>query len=416
MKSVYIQDQSLNVKTSRIVFYFVLFMVFPLMGILLLLIEVLSAKHINKIDLFLFFLLLAFYLGAINATKTPISDQFNYMMAYKEVPQMGFVKSLFNLYGSDKAAIHGASSKEFGFGVLNYIGYYLTFGNYPLFIFLFSVGLYYILFYSIYLFYIETCKEAKMRIIAGVLSISFFTQFFNLTIHLQRQEIAVVVMMLAIVKSLRQGKINWILSIVACSLHTSVVLFMPGLLLGKSFKQMSKKWILCFLLMWIMFFVFVNILGLYFTNVMGETYVFDRMVTAGESEEHRKAMSLVLLITIPMLLISLKKLFFSDKQTVKRERVLYFIYVQIALSIFVISDNTLQYRFFMMSYVFIPFLFPQIFDNRYFPVSLNKFFNLVIPVFLIIRFYVTFEDIVFEYAPLSDVLVNNFFYLLTYRM
>ena len=94
----------------------------------------------EKTDYFVFFICIAFYLAAINATKIPGGDQVNYYVAYMNVPIKGFWYSLCNIYGllrnyeTESTQISG----EFMNGVYNYVGYYLTFGYYPLFEFLFT--------------------------------------------------------------------------------------------------------------------------------------------------------------------------------------------------------------------------------------------------------------------------------------
>ena len=62
-------------------------------------------------------------------------DQWQYYVAYMNVPDVGFWKSLVYIYGIDyfKDPSRMQVSGEFMNGIYNYLGYYLTFGYYPLY-------------------------------------------------------------------------------------------------------------------------------------------------------------------------------------------------------------------------------------------------------------------------------------------
>ena len=95
---------------------------------------------------------IAIYMGAINATKLPSGDQVNYYVAYKNVPVIGFLKSLIYIYGIDYYVDSGKVniSGEFMNGVYNYFGYYLTFGYYPLFAALYTFLEYLMIYLGLY--------------------------------------------------------------------------------------------------------------------------------------------------------------------------------------------------------------------------------------------------------------------------
>lgn len=391
----------------------VLFPFFPLIAIIALLLVNVTTPKIDKVVLSSLFICLALYLGLINATKEPTSDQWFYMQAYNEVPKVGFVRSLTNIYGTYFDRIHIVNVKEMGFGLVNYIGYYMTFGNYPLFVCLFTTVLYVILFYCIYLFFVGK-MDAKTKILSGVFSIAFFTQFFNLTIHLQRQQIAIVVMMLALVMYVRKGRRNWFLIFSACLLHTSVILFVPFFLLGDLIRKASNRILILGMCMIAVVFISINSFGIFISNIIGDSYITSRMIHAGSSEENRMSIGLVLLLAVPMSTFSLYRLFFYKRESLRSEKVMYIIYISIIILVFTIPDNTLQYRYFMLSYVFIPFVFPQLFSTIKYS-DLNIYLNIIIPCFLVLRFFFTFEDISFKYAPIENVLFSNAITLLFFR-
>lgn len=72
----------------------------------------------------------------------------------------------------------------------------------------------------------------------------------------------------------------------------------------------------------------------------------------------------------------------------------------------------MQYRYFMMSYVFIPFIMPLASRKL---VLTEKLFLIAVPTFLFIRFYMTFDDIVFDFAPVEEVMTSDVFSLFNYN-
>lgn len=132
-----------NVKWIEVAGIALLFLLTPsIIGLPAIIYYVTSKRRPNKTNYYTFFICIAAYIGAVNATKHAGGDQINYAWAYLNVPTQGFIGSLKNIYGYRVAmGEKGATniSGEFMNGVYNYLGYYLTFGNYSLFIFLYSL-------------------------------------------------------------------------------------------------------------------------------------------------------------------------------------------------------------------------------------------------------------------------------------
>ena len=53
----------------------------------------------TKTQYYVYFACVAAYIGAVNATKSPGGDQIQYYVAYMNVPDIGFWKSLVHIYG-----------------------------------------------------------------------------------------------------------------------------------------------------------------------------------------------------------------------------------------------------------------------------------------------------------------------------
>ncbi len=396
--------------TQKLIFISCIIYLFcPLFGIVVLLVSILSGNN-NKRLLFYFFILLALYMGLINSTKIPVTDQAMYYEAYKLVPNRSLWENLTGIYGT-----HGKmTTKEMGFGLLNVIGYYITFGSYPLFITLFTFILYMLYYYAIYnWFKFLNIRKVTLYIVSAVITLTFFTQFFNLTIHLQRQMIATAVIIFSIIQTIVKGKIQWLWVLIAISLHTSVGLFLPLFVIIFFIKKITRKLIIIILGG---FAVLISVLNYIATSLLnslgGDIYALNRLQSMGNSQEDAMATGLVMLVSLPLAFISIKDILTKEKCYDNNSIILYLFYLfNIIFSIFN-PDNTMQYRYFMMSYGFIPFILPLLSWKINFG---EKIYLLIIPVFFFFRFYFTFEQITFRYAPIEYVLLGNVFTLFNYN-
>lgn len=387
----------------------ILFLLMPIAGIFFAVLIIMQNKIKDRRTYFFFFLLMALYMGAINATKTPASDQVNYMHAYMLVPDQTFLESLTNIYGDR----FSATSKEMGFGLLNFLGYYLSFGNYKLFILEFSVFLYILMMVSLYKFYnYLNVTPFKNYIISSVFILCFFSQYFNLTIHVQRQMIATAVMLWVLVDSTIKQKVNWIIALIAVSLHTSVALFFPFLILIY-FRNKVKLWqILCLVLLFCVAIGYLSVVSSAFSALFGgEIYGLNRLANAGSSNETRLDTGLMLFFSVPLIYISLRELWKERKNINITLNIIFISYIFLICFSFFNPDNTMRYRYFMMSYSFMAFILPLLFvkGKRF-----NKLYLLFIAGFFFIRFYMTFEDMAWIYAPVDNVLLSNYISLLLY--
>ena len=387
----------------------IVFLLMPIAGVFFAVLIIMQNKIKDKRTYFFFFLLMALYMGAINATKTPASDQVNYMHAYMLIPNQTFFESLTNIYGDR----FSATSKEVGFGLLNFLGYYLSFGNYKLFILEFSVLLYILMMVSLYKFYrYLNVTPFKDYIISSVFILCFFSQYFNLTIHVQRQMIATAVMLWLLVDSTIKQKVNWIIALIAVSLHTSVALFFPFLILVY-FRNKIKVWqILCLIILFCVAIGFLPVASSAFSTLFGgEIYGLNRLANAGSSNETRFDIGIMLFFSIPLTYISLRELWKEKKNINITLNIVFISYIFLICFSFFNPDNTMQYRYFMMSYSFMAFILPLLFVKCK---RFNKLYLLFIASFFFVRFYMTFEDMVWIYAPVEDVLLSNYISLLLY--
>ena len=392
-------------------FLLVFLMLPPIFGLPIIIGYVWMSKTKTKTDYYVLMFCIAAYLGAINATKTPNGDQVNYYVAYMNVPTLGFIKSLIYIYGLDYY-VDSESTKisgEFMNGVYNYIGYYLTFGYYPLFAALYTFVEYVLIYLGLY----KICRKMRMPkypIVCGVIILSFFYLFFQYTLQIQKQFFAQSIMMYVLGSYAEKGKMSWKLWMIAlCAIftHVSTGLFLPFLILKPLRGRLTKKWLL--------FIGFMLFLFILYGPRMAENIADGDSGVAGygmkrfaESEGQEDlasnlVMSQVLVIAVPMFIIVFRQLWLNRNLVIDKAQA-FILNITLLLLLAVASMYTkplAQIRYFMMLLAFMPFVYPFISSRT----KARNFWLMSIAVVMVVWFYVQFEFIVWHYAPEWQIIV-----------
>lgn len=386
--------------------YLGLFLVLPpIIGLPVVLYMVWKKNHPKYSDYLLLMACVAIYMGAINATKQPSGDQVNYYVAYMNVPVLGFLKSLIYIYGTDYFVDPGKVhiSGEFMNGVYNYLGYYLTFGYYPLFAALYTFVEYLMIYLGLYKVF-RKAQMPKYPIVCGVLTLSFFYLFFQYTLQIQKQFFAQAIMMYVLGSYAEKGKMTiklWGIALCSILTHASTGLFLPFLLLKPLRGRLTKKWML-FLAMMLLGFVLYG-------PRMAENVASDNSGVAGygmkrfaESEGQSDSagqlvMSQVLVIAVPMFLIVFRQLWLKRHVLIDEAQAFILnITLLLLLSVASMYSKPLaQYRYFMMLLAFMPFVYPFISSN----VSKRNQWLMIISLVMVVWFYLQFSKITWHYAP-----------------
>lgn len=392
--------------------YFCLFLVLPpIIGLPVILYVVWKKSHPKYSDYLLLMACIAIYLGSINATKQPSGDQVNYYVAYMNVPDIGFLKSLIYIYGLDLLSDPGKTSfsGEFMNGVYNYLGYYLTFGYYPLFAALYTFVEYLMIYLGLYKVF-RKAQMPKYPIVCGVLTLSFFYLFFQYTLQIQKQFFAQAIMMYVLGSYAEKGKMTiklWLIALCSILTHASTGLFLPFLLLKPLRGRLTKKWML-FLAMMLLGFVLYG-------PRMAENVASDNSGVAGygmkrfaESEGQDDltgglVMSQILVIAVPMFMIVFRQLWIKRHVLIDEAQTFILnITLLLLLSVASMYSKPLaQYRYFMMLLAFMPFVYPFISSN----VSKRNQWLMMISLVMVVWFYFQFSKIIWNYAPEWQILV-----------
>jgi hypothetical protein len=382
------------------IFILLLFCLFPFAAVLFSFIRLSFAQRDDKWLYYTFFIYLALWLGAINATKTILSDVENYSF-FINAPIRGFYGTVFESWGG--------TGKEPFFSFVAYISYYFCFGQISMYICLLSTVMYLLHFMAVYKLFTKI-NAGKGAILCGVLVLAFFTQYFSLTMHLVRQMLAASIVIYAITLKAIDGKNRWVLLLMALLTHTSA-----GLLVVLSLiPPLSQKMSFVKIIVALSCFVPVIVFNTQISDLMGRTnvdvvdYTLKRLGD-NHSEEGNLPLSLMLMVFLPLGIVVIKKLFF-DKT---RQKELYLVcHLFLFLMLFVLSfykNPLIQYRFFYYSYSFTPLLLPLLIAGSN---KLSRLFYEGVSLFFVVRFFVLYDNIIWKYAPLSDVLFLPFPYLL----
>lgn len=401
-----------KIRWGYVLGYLMLFLILPpIIGLPIIISMVWKKPNATKSDYYLLFFVVAIYLGAINATKASAGDQINYTWAYLNVPTQGFIGSLKNIYGY-KVAMGEAGeehiSGEFMNGVYNYVGYYLTFGYYPLFAALITFADYILLFLGFYKF-AQSLKKPHLPIICGVLIISFFYLFFQYTLHIQKQFLAQCIMMYVLGSYAQSGKMTWKLWLITlCSVftHASTWIFVP-FLIYKPLRGRMTSWGLAIVALVVFLFI------AYGSNIASEAAEGTGALGYGvqkfaESENDTDdtggvlVMSQVLVIALPMFLIVFWQLWIRRRKAIDAPQAFILnVVFMLLLSIMAMFNKPIaRYRYFMMLIAFMPFVYPYLSAN----IKTRDFMLKGLSFIMIAWFYFQFERIIWDYAPEWQIL------------
>lgn len=412
----------------------IIILINPFVGMLIALVLVLIAPDYwkeNTSRVMTFILATAIWISLVNITKTVAHDQFAYASLFNHVPQKGFYSTVFESWGDGKEPVYS---------FITWILYYLCGGSLRLFFFTISMMIYMFHFMATYKLFTKI-DASKGALICGVLILTFFTQYFVMTVHIIRQMLAAAVAIYAIVYRATEGKYNWWLLIAAPLIHTSAFFLVILSLIPWLYSWMNIKKIAIVLACFIPVIIFSTTIG----SMLGESdisaisYAGQRLGEEGATDGGGIKLSIMLTVFIPLGLSTLCVIWRNrvKKQAVEDDTEGYVVYdleddidehysgikdgnailpiayLAILTMIFVLSFSKtpiIQYRFFYYSYSFIPLLLPLLFKDR---TKISTIFQFGISLFFIVRFFLTYNDSGFTYAPVLNLLAQPITYYFT---
>lgn len=387
----------------------------------------------NRRNLLAFMIFTAAWISLINITKSINGDQGVYTRIFLKVPEKGFYSTVFEAWGG--------SGKEPLYNFITWILYYLCGGSVRLFFFAISMMIYMFHFMATYKLF-KKMDVSKGALICGVLVLTFFTQYFVMTLHIIRQMLAAAIAIYAIVYKATDGKYNWWLLVAAPLIHTSAFFLVILSLIPWLYSWMNIRKIAIVLACFIPVIVFSTVIGSIFgeSNISAISYAGQRLGEEGATDGGGIKLSIMLTVFIPLGLSTIFLIFrywnnkrkqsfleyeeetnddsdyieIEEEKNVDDEKdILPIAYLAILTMIFVLSFSKtpiIQYRFFYYSYSFIPLLLPLLFKDR---TKISTIFQFGISLFFIVRFFLTYNDSGFTYAPVLNLLAQPITYYFT---
>lgn len=260
--------------------------------------------------------------------------------------------------------------------------------------------------------YIYIRRNRHIYILSAIILLSFFTQFFNLTIHIQRQMIASAFMFYALVLMVEKQKIPWIPMIFACTLHTTMMFFVPFFFIRFLLKPLKIRYFILVISLMAVCIISAPNAAMAIISEGTDSYALKRLAYTGNSDNIGLNLETAYIVFIPLCFICLKNMYLEKKYLVQGESFIYMVFLILTILVFCSTNSTVQYRFMMASYGFIALFLPLLFRRN---TEKAKIYILLISIFFVLRFYITFDAIIWKYAPVESILFDNFFSLLFYR-
>lgn len=376
-----------------IILSLIVFMINNLLGIAVLTSYIIVNKSKDKSEYIMLFCLLSVFLGMINAGKMLESDLASYSQQFHLCGKISIFEFL------------ALRVKEPIFSAFTYVTYYLTFGNFSLYVIICSIIIYFLLYYSLYKYYLWLDKPEL--ILYAVFCATFFFPFFSLSVHILRQTIAASFLLYYMVNYVFYGKNRIWALICAAFFHSSTLFFIPFIFLKFFKKRITVKELLFIVPITIFLAKFYTVIFGFLTKLTAGipaiSYIFSRL--SRKISEKTGEDSLVSMLVF-MLLVGIAIYVIYFKSYVNK-RIIHFYNIFLILCAFVLlikDQELLSLRFNFYTYSFLSFIifYPVNLNNRLLKIPLVLFLGM-----LMLMFVMGLENGVWTYQPVSSIVRYN---------
>ena len=332
----------------------------------------------------------------MNTTKLPESDLAIYLGQFNDVRHYSLLEYI-SFY-----------QKEPAFYTFNYIMYYLTFGNYKVYILTLTVISYFALFMSLSIFY-KHINPRNNQILFAIALAALFPQLFSLSSHLLRQFLASGLLMYYIVNKIFLNKNKWWILLASIFTHTTIFLFLPFLYLSLFKNKITIQKAAIILPVTIVCGIYFDKILLFVSGFLN----FPSFISYGLSrvlQDRVAELSELPLIAFVLLgLLVMISLYFIYIKKPVDNRLVHFLNIFLIIPVFVIlniNNSELCLRYFFFVYFFFPFIFILPFA---FIKSDHNFARYSVLIVFFALFLNQIDNGQWVYAPLSSILTNTFF-------
>ena len=388
---------------NQILFFIFLFCLNPFLGTLsLLIVKMMINKRDTNSD-FLVFLFITLFACLLQYTRiwdtNQPSDWYNdgYWGLFLRVSDTSFVEYIIGAY------------KEPVWNLLNYIGYYITRGNYQIFSGAVAIATNGLLAYSIYRYW-KYVKLPSVTLISMLSLLLFFTEYWGTINNLLRQFFAVSIVIYVYVGKIISGKVNWWLLIAACFIHTLAFIFLPLLICKPLYQVIKWKQMLYLIFALCIATVAINHISFFssiFSGIDFLAYGLKRIESAGDPLDQNFLDPVAVYTTAGLMIvvcIFMNYVLKKDSTTVFFTNLLFFLMLICILIVNLMPE--IMGRIYVMRFCIWPFVLP-LFMVKYKPI--NTVYAWGIFIFFFTRFLVTFDDIrgCGFFHPIADLLPST---------
>lgn len=388
--TIYSIDIDRLVSLRIVVLSLIVFMLNNLLGIGILALYIVVNKSEDKSEYIMLFCLLALFIGMINAGKLLESDLAGYSQLFTKSGEISFWDFMI------------VKVKEPVFWIFTYIIYYLTAGNFSIYVLICSFIIYFLLYYSLYKFYLHV-KRPEL-VLYAVFCITFFSPFFGLSAHILRQVMATSLLLYFIVDYIFYDRNRYWILLLAVFIHSSVWFFVP-LIFMRFFKKRITvtKLLVSIPIVFVVGKFYVEIFS-FLTRITSAippiSYVFSRLT--GEIVEKDAGVGLIAFLLVVLLVaVSVYVLYFKrieDKKLIH----LYNIFLMLVFFIVLTQEQSLlSMRFYFFSYSFLPFILFYPFNVKDRLSHLLLFVGIAL---LVVKFVMFIEHGEWEYDSIGDIM------------
>ena len=385
---------------NQILFFIFLFCLNPFLGTLsLLIVKMMINKRDTNSD-FLVFLFITLFACLLQYTRiwdtNQPSDWYNdgYWGLFLRVSDTSFVEYIIGAY------------KEPVWNLLNYIGYYITRGNYQIFSGAVAIATNGLLAYSIYRYW-KYVKLPSVTLISMLSLLLFFTEYWGTINNLLRQFFAVSIVIYVYVGKIISGKVNWWLLIAACFIHTLAFIFLPLLICKPLYQVIKWKQMLYLIIALCIATVAINHISFFssiFSGIDFLAYGLKRIESAGDPLDQNFLDPVAVYTTAGLMIVEcifMNYVLKKDSTTVFFTNLLFFLMLICILIVNLMPE--IMGRIYVMRFCIWPFVLP-LFMVKYKPI--NTVYAWGIFIFFFTRFLVTFDDIRGGgfFPPIADLL------------
>ena len=344
------------------------------------------------------------YFGALNTTKVPESDMLSYIDMFNSVPHNGYANTL--LYNVRE----GSAAKDLGYSSLVYVLYYVLFGNSYLFIFMISSIIFLFYFIAIYKIGVEYNLPAYL-IVSELIVIAFFSQYFSLTFHLVRQELATSLFFYALTFRTSSIKSYIVWCVVASLMHSAIIVIVLFSFVPFIKQELTIRGMAVLVGIAIFFFTLASTLGTFILDnyeLEGTVeYNVARITQMSGAQDKVKSSGILYIFSLGLLSLSAFEMI-RNKGNVVYPLIVNLCFIWCVLVLGMAVSPLLQYRFYFIEFNFLPFLGFLLFRHN---PKLLKAICFCTVSFLMVRFYASLNN-VFQYATIEEALAKPFFLLL----